>query len=229
MKHIPGKVIVKADIEGKNWHTFTHGLRIRIERDYNNLDRKHTQQVLGEVVSAEEMPEEAMILFHFNAIHPVNMINNHSQLSGDEIASGIRYFSFREDECYLWKKYGSKSWNPTKGFAIVYYVFQPYNGPLLGIQPKKLKNILYIARGGNYEGKVCRVLNYSGMPIIFLNEKGNDETIIRIRTYKEYNEREEVAAIDEGLTEKLEKGELLIGISENNCKTLKEFKDEFDK
>lgn len=221
MKHIPGRVIVKANAEGKNWHTFTHGLKIRIERDYNNLDRKHTAQVLGEVVSAENIPAGAMILFHHNAIHPVNQIFNHSQLSGDEVAAGVNYYSFREDECYAWKEYGKGEWQPTEGFGLGWYVFRPYVGPLLGIPPKKLKNILYIASGGKYAGKVCATQNYVGMPIIFLNEKGQDEIIIRFRTFNDYNEREEIAAVDEELTEKVLNGELLIGVNESDCKPLK--------
>jgi hypothetical protein len=220
IKHVPGRIVVKANIEGKNWHTFTHGLKIRIERDYNNLDRKHTQQVLGEVVSGDGIPEGAMILFHHNAIHPVNEIFNHGQISGDEIASNIRYFSFREDECYAWKLYGEKDWKPTANFGLGWYVFQPYEGPLLGIPPKKIKNILYIASGGNYEGKVCNMANYSGMPIIFVNEQGVEETIIRFRTYNDYSDREEVVAINEELTKKVCDGSLLIGVSESNCKKL---------
>lgn len=223
IKHIPDRIIVKADIEGKNWHRFTHGLKIRIERDYNNLDRKHTQQVLGEVVSAENIPSGAMILFHHNAIHPVNAINNYSQLSGDEIASGVRYFSFREDECYLWKEYGKKDWNPIKNFAIGLYLYKPYEGQMLGIEPTKIKNILYIASGGKYAGYVCNCLNGTGMPIIFVNEKGVEETIVRLRTFNEPSEREEIIAINYELTELVKQGKIWVGTSKKDCKPLNKY------
>lgn len=223
MKHVPGRVIVKADIEGKNWHTFSHGLKIRIERDFNNLDRKHTQQVLGEVVSAEGVPTGAMILFHHNAIHPVNMILNNSQLSGDDIAAGIRYFSFSESECYLWKEYGEKQWKPMKGFGVALYTYKPYKGNIEGILPEKLDNILYIASGGNFAGKVCNCLKYTGMPIVYVNERGIEETIIRFRTYEEYDTREEIVAVNDEITEMVYNGEILVGTSQKDCKTLKEY------
>lgn len=220
IKHVKGRVIVKADIEGKNWHTFADGTKIRVERQYDNLDRKHTEQVLGEVISAENIPAGAMVLFHHNCIHPVNQIYNHSKLSGDEIASGVRIFSFLENECFLWKMPGEENWKPNIGFAICEYVFEPYKGELLGIAPKKIKNVLYIASEGNYNGKICRCLNATGLPIIFLNEKGVEETIIRLRTFNEENDREEVIAIDNILTSRLNKGELYIGTNERDCKPL---------
>lgn len=222
MKHVPGRVVVKADVDGKNWHTFASGQRIRIERQYNNLDRKHTEQVLGEVVSAEGMPAGAMVLFHHNAIHPSNLITANTQLSGTEIASGIRFFSFKEDECYLWKMPGEQEWNPAKNFATAYYLFEPYAGPLIGMQPKKLTDILYIAKGGRYEGYACNVLKAAGMPIVFINEGGVEEIIIRLRTFTEYSEREEIAAINEDITNKVKAGKILVGTSIRDCKTLKE-------
>ena len=226
IKHIPGRIIVKADIEGKNWHTFTNGSKIRIERDYNNLDRKHTQQVLGEVVSGENIPEQAMVLFHHNSIHPVNLISNYSQLSGEEIASGVQYFSFREEECYAWKKYGEKEWKPTKGFALAWYIFKPYVGPLLGIEPKKIKDILYIASGPRHQGMACCVHKHSGMPIIFVNEKGIEQTIIRLRSSEDYSNREEIVAVDYEITDKINSGEYYVGVNEKDCKPLKEYYNE---
>mgnify|MGYP003651273728 CR=1 FL=1 len=223
IKNIPGRIVVKADIEGKNWHKFTHGSKIRIERNYNNLDRKHTQQVLGEVVSADNIPSEAMILFHHNSIHPVNMINNHTQLSGDEIASGIQYYSFVEDECYIWKLYNEKKWNPMTGFGIVLYLFEPYIGPLLGIPPKKIKDILYIANGPRHQGMACHCYKNSGMPIIFINEKGIEETIIRFRSFENYNDREEILAVNYEITDKINSGEIYVGTNEKDCKPLNQY------
>mgnify|MGYP003342691168 CR=1 FL=1 len=223
IKHVSGRVIVKVDVEGKNSHTFQDGTKIRIERGYNNLDRKHTEQVLGEVVSSETIPMGAMILFHHNAIHPVNRINNHNQLSGEDIASGIHYYSFREDECFVWKMPEDKTWNPTKGFGLCLYLFEPYVGTLLGIPPKKIKNVLYIASGGNYSGNACNCLHATGMPIIFINEKGVEETVIRLRTYEEETDREEVIAVNHKITELVKEGKVLVGINHKECKPLNEY------
>lgn len=223
IKYVPGRVIVKVDIEGKNSHMFSDGTKIRIERGFNNLDRKHTEQVLGEVVSSENIPKGAMILFHHNAIHPVNQINNHSQISGSDIASSIRLFSFREDECFIWKMPGEKQWNPIKGYGTCLYLFEPYVGPLLGIEPKKIKDILYIAKGSDYDGNACNCLHATGMPIIFVNEKGVEETIIRFRTYQGYSDREEIIAINHEMTERVKKGEIYVGTNKSDCKPIKEY------
>jgi hypothetical protein len=219
MKHAEKRIVIKADKDGKNWHTFSDGRKIRLEREYENLDKKHTSQVLGEVISGEDVPRGAMILFHHNAMHPVNQIFNHGQLSGEELASGIEVFSISETECYLWKMPGEKEWNPIKGFAIAFNVYEPYMGKIENILPKKIKNVLYIA-SGELKGKVCYCLHASGLPIIFNNENGIEETIIRVRHFEgeELNEREEIIAVDLNLTKKVKKRELLIG---NTPKDLK--------
>lgn len=221
MKHTEGRIIIKADKDGKNWHTFSDGKKIRLERDYENLDKKHTNQVLGEVISGEYVPTGAMILFHHNAIHPVNQIYNHSQLSGEEIASGIEVFSFREDECYLWKMPNEKDWKPLKGFVTALRVFKPYEGSFEGILPEKVKEVLYIT-SGELKGKVCHCLKASDMPIIFNNDEGVEETIIRARHFEGgmMHEREEIIAIDHDLTKKVKSGKLYVGITSKDCKSL---------
>lgn len=223
VKHIEGRIIVKADKDGKNWHTFSNGQRIRLERDYDNLDRKYTAQVLGEVVSAEGVPEGAMILFHHNAIHPVNKIFNNTQLSGEEVASGAELYSFRENECYLWKMPGDKNWNPIKGFATGLRVYKPYHGTFEGILPEKIKEVLYIT-SGNLKGKVCHTLKAADLSIIFNNDEGVEETIIRLRHFEdeEMNPREEIVAVNAELTKKVKNGELYVGTSPNDCKKINE-------
>lgn len=222
LKHVEKRIIVKADKDGKNWHTFADGKKIRLEREYDNLDKKHTSQVLGEVISGECVPKGAMILFHHNAIHPVNQIFNHSQLSGEEIASGVEVFSFREEECYLWKMPNEKEWKPLKGFATALRVFEPYSGMFEGILPKKINDVLYIT-SGEFKGKVCHCLKASDMPLIFNNDEGVEDTIIRVRHFEgtELHEREELIAVNIELTDKVNKGELYVGITSKDCKQLK--------
>jgi hypothetical protein len=221
MKYIQGRVIIKADKDGKNWHTFSDGKRIRLEREYDNLDRKHTAQILGEVISAENVPTGAMILFHHNAMHPVNQILNHSQLNGEEIASGIQIYSLSESECYLWKMPNEKEWNPIKGFVTALRVFNPYFGTLEGVFPEKIKDVLYIT-SGKLKGKVCHCLKASDFSLIFNNEKGVEETIIRARHFdgEELNEREEITAVNQELTKKVKNGTLYVGLNERDCKKL---------
>lgn len=221
LKNVEGRIVVKADKDGKNWHTFSDGKKIRLERDYNNLDYKYTKQVLGEVVSADDVPTGAMLLFHHNCIHPVNQILNHSKLSGEEITSGVEIFSFSTDECYLWKMPGDKEWKPLKGFATALRVFEPYLGVLQNIPHKKIENILYLT-SGNLKGNVCHTLKACDMPIIFNNDEGIEETIIRCRHFEdEEHEREEIVAINHDLTKKIENGSLYVGVTEKDCKPIK--------
>lgn len=218
MKHVQKRIVVKADKDGKNWHTFSDGTKIRLEREYDNLDRKHTSQVLGEVISGEDVPAGAMILFHHNSMHPVNQIFNHSELNGEELASGIQVYSIPETECYLWKMPGEKKWKPLNGFATALRVFKPYDGFIEGVLPEKVNNVLYIT-SGELKGKVCHTLKASDLSLIFNNEQGVEETIVRVRHFEgeDLNEREEIIAIDNGLTKKVKSGKLLVGVDHSHC------------
>jgi len=96
MKHVKGRVIVRVDPEQKNFWTFSNGTTIRLERDFDNLDRKYTAQTLGVVVDGENIPKDAFVLFHHNSLHDSYIVLNHSSLSGDDIATGIKIYSLME-------------------------------------------------------------------------------------------------------------------------------------
>jgi hypothetical protein len=218
IKAVSGRVVIKVDVEQKNYHTFSNGTTIKLERNYDNFDKKQTNQVLGEVLDAERIPTGAMVLFHHNAIHEVNEIFNHSKLSGEEIASGFKILSITEAEVFLWKLIGMGEWLPAKNFCIAERVWEPYKGVIEGIPPTKIKNVLFI-KTGELEGKVVRTLHACDFPIIFRNEHGKEQTIIRCRHFEdEDNEREEIIAIDHTLTEKLYNQELLIGLDALSAK-----------
>lgn len=221
LKHVEGRIIVKVDVEQKNFYTFQNGQTIRIERDYNNLDRSYTQQILGICVDGKEVPKNAFVLFHFNSLHPSYQIYNHSTLSGEEIASGIKMFSIPEEQVYLWKMPGEKEWNPCNGFAIAERVFRKYEGILLGIEPKKIPNCLYV-KTGELKGKVVRTLHACDAKLVFRNELGVDETIIRFRPFgnKATHRLPEAIAIDEELTDGVKNGKILIGITIKDARSI---------
>lgn len=218
LESVNNRVVVLVDMEQKNYHTFANGTIIRHERNWDNFDQKFTQQVLGNVVSADNIPEGALVLFHHNGTHDVNKIFDAGKLSGESEASHTKMFSIPESECFLWKKDGE--WMPTKGFVIAERVFEPYTGIIEGIAPKKLKDTLYI-KTGEYKGLVVRTLKSCDYEIIFRGETGREERIIRCRHFEgEDNEREEIVAIDEGATMRLLNGELIIGITASDAKPL---------
>lgn len=224
LKHPLGKVIVKANKEQKNHFTFSNGTTIRLERAFNNLDHSYTQQTFGEVISAEEMPSGAMVLFHFNALHETYKIYNQSRLSGEEIASGDEYYAIREEECFFWKLPGAKQWNPCVPFATAKRVFKPYSGPIEGIAPDKIKDTLYVETG-ELKGVVVRTMKACDPVITFRNEDGVDETIIRFRPFgDEKTQREpEAIAIDDVATEMVNSGKYFIGLTSADAKPLNAF------
>lgn len=224
IKHTKGRVVIVADKEQKNYTNFSDGTEIRLERDYNNLDRKYTQQSLGKVIDAENIPKGSLVLFHHNSLHDTYKVFNHSLLSGEEITSGVGIYSIPENQCYLYKENEKSEWQPCTIFATALRVFEPYNGGLWDIPPSKIKDVLYVT-SGEYKGLVVKTLKACDAEIIFRNDKGIDETIIRFRAFgdAESHREEEAIAIMEELTEQVNKNKLLIGISESDCKTLNEY------
>jgi len=221
VKFVPGRIIVKSDRQQKNAYTFSDGTEIILERDWNNLDRKYTQQVFGVVVSAEEVPKDALILFHFNALSDTYKVFDHSYLSEDETKSEVEVFSIPEEQCYLWKMAGDTEWQPCKNYAVAERVFEPYKGSLEGIEPTKVKDTLFV-KTGELKGKVVRTLKACDAEIIFRNEKGRDETIIRFRPFgdEEHGREPEAIAIDHNLTDLVNSGALLVGIEVNDAKQI---------
>lgn len=226
MKSVKGKVIIKVDIEQKNGYTFSDGTNLIMPRDVENLNKCYTWQTMGECIDAENIPKGALILFHHNATHDVNVVFDSDLLTKEEKLEGFKIISIKEHECFLWKQKGEcDSWNTTKGFATAYRVFQPYVGRMVGIEPKLIKNVLYI-RDGEFKDKVVHTLKAADYQITFRNEKGVDENFVRCRHFEdEYHEREEITAVDNGMTEKVRNGELLIGITVNDAKILNRERD----
>jgi hypothetical protein len=59
------------------------------------------------------------------------------------------------------------------------------------------------------------------MPIIFNNDEGVEETIIRLRHYEdEINPREELIAVNEDLSEMVKNNDLYVGTSPKKCKPI---------
>lgn len=217
MKHVKGRVLVEVDLQGKNWHTFNDGTKIRLEREYNNLDVRETKNTLGIVISAEDIPTGAMLLFHPNATHDVNRVFNTEVLSGKEKTDSVKIYSMPETDCFLWKMPGEE-WQPLKGYVIAERVYAPYEGLLEGIEPKQLKNVLFI-KTGELKGFAVHTLKASDYLLIFNNEQGVEQQIIRCRHYeKGSGDREEIVAKDNLITEKIKLGKLLIGSSPSNAK-----------
>lgn len=220
-KHTYGKVLVSVDLEGKNWHTFSDGTKIRLERQFDNFNRRETQPINAIVISADDIPSGAEILIHHNSLHDTNKVFDYLPVGEMEITSTVKMFSIPESECFIWKDKDGK-WQPLKGYATALRVFKPYKGILEGVEPTRIKDCLYIT-SGEYNGLVVRTLKAADYQLVFQDSNGQEGNIIRCRHYEgEEHEREEIIAIDKGLTKLVKNGEYYIGLSVKDCKPITE-------
>lgn len=220
LKAVDGRVIVKVDLDAKNSHTFTFGKTIRLERGPNNLNNRETQPVQGEVIDSAYIPEGSVVLFQHNATHAMHEIFNYRALSGNDIASQVKYFSIPEGACYLY--HDGDEWLPLKGFVTGLRVFKPYPGLIQGIPHTLLKDTLYVT-SGNLKGLVVHTLRASDYQVVFQGLNGQEENIIRCRHWDNPQDdiegREEIVMIDYEKTRLVNKGKLLVGLTPADAKT----------
>lgn len=219
LKNVEKRIVVKVDMELKNHHTFNDGKVIRLERKYNNLNQRETQPVNAIVVSSDYIPEGSEILIHHNCTHEVNRIYDYGHLSGDVETDTVKYFSLPEEDCYAWiDKDGNPQ--PLRGFEFGLRVYEPYKGVLDGVDNEIIKNVLYLTTG-LLKGKIVGVLKASDYEIIYQNNSGREGRVIRLRhSDEEELEREEVVYIDHNLTERVNAGDLLVGLTPQTAKPI---------
>lgn len=217
LKHTFGRIIVRVNIEEKNYHTFSDGTKIRRERQFNDFNRRVTQPVQGIVISGENIPTGSEILVFHNSFHDTNKIFSYKSQSPD-----IQYFSIPEYDCYAWRN-EQGGMQPMTNFEFGLRIFKPYEGMIIGQPPTQIKDVLYITTG-ELKGQVVHTLIASDYEIIYQNTDGKEGQIIRIRHSEDHNfDREEVTAFSHTLTEEVSHGTLRLGITPKDCKTLKEY------
>jgi hypothetical protein len=221
MKHVEGQIVIKINHEYKRSHKFDDGTVIKLERGWNNLDCRDKNETNGIVISGKDIPSGAECLVHHNATHETYRITNHDELSGQKIADRIEYYSIPEDQLFFWRK-DTPEWNVIEGYATGLRVFKPYKGILHGIEPTKIKDTLYVT-SGELKGQVCHTLKAADYEIIFQDLDGREHRVIRFRhSDTQEIDREELTCISHYLTEELEKGNLMIGLTPADCKLLHE-------
>ena len=209
LKAPSNRVIIKVDLESKNSHTFKDGTKIKLERVYDNFNMRYVKPVNAEVVDAVGIPVGSEILIHHNATHDTYKIFNYQRPTA-EASSDMQYFSIPIEECFMWRKEKGSTWNALNNFITGLRIFEPYTGFLEGIEPKLVKNKIYVT-SGDLAGNVVGTVISSDYEIIYQNDDGTEGKIIRLRYYPEGNDRNEVISVEHELTEKVVKGELLIG------------------
>lgn len=219
LKHVEGKVVISIDLQGKNYHTFSDGTKIRLERQFDNLNRRYTEPVNAKVVSGEDIPEGTEILIHPNVVHDSNRVFNYCQLSGEETGSDIKYYSAPEEMCFAYLD--NREWKPLKGFDFGLRVYKPYTGFLHGIEPTQLKDVLWVTTG-ELKDKAVLTVKAADYMIIFQNTDGREGQLIRFRPFgnEKINREPEAIAILQEVTDKILSGEYLVGLSTSDAKPL---------
>jgi len=220
LKAPSNRVIIKVDLESKNSHTFKDGTKIKLERVYDNFNMRYVKPVNAEVVDAKDIPTGAEILIHHNATHDTYKIFNY-QRPTTEASSDIQYFSIPIEECFMWREGKGSIWNALNNFVTALRIFKPYNGMLQGIEPEVMNNKLYIT-SGELKGRAVNTVISSDYEIIYQNDDGTEGRIIRLRYFPDGNDRNEIIAINDNMTELVESGELLVGYNKSDAKQLKE-------
>lgn len=224
LNFVQDRVICSVAMDAKNWHTMPDGTKIRLERRFDNFDQKYTQPINATVISAENIPVGAEIIIHHNSCHDTNLLFNYQPLSGEAIASDIRYFSVPYSECFAWYDETTESWQPMPGYDFALRVFKPYKGVLEGIEPTLLKNVLYVTTG-EYKGNVCFTLKACDYELIFQDKDERESRLIRFRSSEdEKNQRElEIVAIANDLTDQANNEKLYVGLTKSDCKPLNSY------
>lgn len=214
LRHVPGRVIVKIDDKGKDFHTFQSGLKIRLERRFNNFNKRETHPVNAVVISGENIQAGSEILIHPNETHDSNRIFDYKENNSD-----IGYFSIKEEQCFAW--HNGVEWQPMQGFDFAFRVYKPYTGMIAGIEPTVLKDYLWIT-SGKYKNNVVKTIVATDYEIVAQDKNGREVRLIRFRPMgDEKTKREEEAiAIMNDLTDKVNNGELYVGLNEATCKPL---------
>jgi hypothetical protein len=181
---------------------------------------RYVKPVNAEVVDAKDIPTGAEILIHHNATHDTYKIFNY-QRPTTEASSDIQYFSIPIEECFMWREGKGSIWNALNNFVTALRIFKPYKGMLQGIEPEVMNNKLYIT-SGELKGRAVNTVISSDYEIIYQNDDGTEGRIIRLRYYPDGNDRNEIIAINDNMTELVENGDLWVGYSKSDAKQLKE-------
>ena len=213
LRCVEGKVIIKIDLVNKNFHTFANGSKIRLERQFNNFNQRETQPVNAIVIDSTYIPKGSQILIHPNSIHDSSRIFNYKDNNSD-----VKYYSIGEEMCYA---YYDKEWLPLTGFDFALRVFKPYEGLIGGIEPEKIKECLYVTTG-ELKGKAVLTIIACDYEIVFMDKNGREGNLIRFRPFgdKKTNREEEAILILDEVTEKINKGKYLVGLTTKDARPI---------
>lgn len=214
LKCVTGRVIVKINLDSKNYHTFENGSVIRRERQFNNHNRRETEPVNAVVIDGENITKGAEILIHPNEICDTNKIFGYKNDSPD-----IGYYSIQREQCFAWRE--NETWTPLPPFDTALRVFESYKGVIEGILPTQLKDTLFVT-SGELKNKAVRTVVAADYVIVFQDIDGKEGRLIRFRPFGDVETCRDPEAIVElpEITQQILNGEMLVGIEIQDAKKL---------
>lgn len=229
-KALRGQVLFKVDTRQKETLSLTDDITISISKGYDfNLRVERSSR--GICIDGEGIPEGADICFHHNATDATFQVPPQHFLTQEEVLAGWGVYNADCDSVFIYRVNGV--WHPYKNFLITSRIFKKYVGAMVGVPTEQIKNRLYVVSGtdrieqnisakeykepiNDLSGKVIVVTENSDYQIIFHDTDNKEYSVIRTRA-------REVLAIDNELTERVNNGEYLVGITEKDAQPIKIF------
>lgn len=248
LNHVQDRVIISVDVTQKNTYQFGNGQILVMFPNTNQLDRRYHAPVSGTVISAEDIPVGVEVLVEHNSCHVVNEIvdlkdDNPNikfysvpklecfawRLITNEYTEAdlVYYFDGLVPRTMLPYSGIWSEWQPTKYYAIGERVYEPYTGILQNIKPTRIKNTLLI-KTGEFKDKIVHIIKNGEYTIIYQDTNGKpNELLVTFHVEDEselsdpiLNAKQEILAVSETLTQRYHNGELLTGLTEDNCKPI---------
>lgn len=215
LKHVEGRVIIKVEMQSKNSHTFEDGTKIYRGREFNNFNLREVNPVNAIVISGENLKHGMEVVVDYACVQETYQIQSYKEKSID-----VKYYSVPESLCYLYKD-SNNGWQAVYPYETALRVFEPYNGTIEGILPKKVKDVLYCT-SGEFKGLVLKTLLACDYEVIFQDANGREGNIIRFLPNGDDRAKKEPEAISimNEMTDMVNVGKLYVGLSEKDCKPL---------
>lgn len=215
MKPSKNRLLITINSELKNTYNLTDGVTIVLLRDEMQFDGRIKNAVQGYIYGTT-----TEVLLDHNSHHRVNEVLDHDILLPEH--TGL--YSILKSEIYAYRQDDNNDWLPhtweddngEHGFLLVERVWESYNGLLVGLGPKVMKNRLFVSEG-RYKHKVLITENHCDYTIVYQERNGREASLTRMR-----DNEFEIVGVDDELTGKVLSGKLLIGETGTTAKEFNE-------
>lgn len=223
IRAMPGNLLIAMDIKNKEIYNLTDDIQIELSVGFN-FNRRIDAPSIGVLIDGGEMPKGCFVMLHHNCSQSGHDIEGYDLLTPEQVKKGFKAYNLPLDMCYFYFDKGD--WQPCQDIVRTLRLYTPYVAPLGGLvlpemlaKPQLIEDRLLVINGiDDWEDckvdisrNVFIVTKYADYEMLYHNEKNKEASVIRTRT-------RELVAIDGELTEKVLSGEILVGVSDTDCK-----------